>query len=151
MVQTKLNKHLKEWWYSSLYQLQWCSKVTHGVRLHLGAAPLGGSATTTTTTAPIAHHAPRLGGSMPKIKVSSRGHSLLLSVGSGRDGVIRCRAGGREGVIVSDTRGGRTGIDKRRNRLAWGVDGRSQILEGPMFYRGRSAPAEIRTERVVVA
>jgi hypothetical protein len=116
--------------------------VTHGARLHLGAIPLGGSGTTT-TTAPIAHHTPRLGGSMSKIKVASRGHSLLLFVGSCSDGVIRCGGGDREGVIVSDTGGGRTGIDERRNWLARGIHGRSQILEGPMLYRGRSAPAEI--------
>ena len=45
-------------------------------------------------------------------------------------------------MIMSDT-GGRTGKDKRRNRLAGGVQGWPQISEGPMFYRGRSAPAAI--------
>ena len=65
--------------------LEWCSEMTNGMCLCLGATPLGGS--TTTATAPIAHHTSYLGGSMPKIEVTSGGHSLL-SVRSGGDGMI---------------------------------------------------------------
>ena len=54
--------------------------MTDRTSLWLGATPLGGS--TTTTTAPIAHHTSCLGG-WPKIKVPSSGGLSLVSVRSG--------------------------------------------------------------------